>query len=105
LIVAAAPTNTAISSSIITMPAQPSTRPAVASPLPPSPVRRIWLWAVWPRMTAGIMVRPPVNGCSRPQASDATASGFVRGMVRGGSQAGTATWPPGRSVVTAASSA
>ena len=102
---AIAATSTITSTTTLT-PIQPSTRPTVASAPPRSPVRRIWLCATWPRTTAGIMVRPPVNGCARPHTSDATASGLVLGVAATGGQDGTGatTWPPGRSAVTTASS-
>src|SRR5688572_11868275 len=68
---------------------QPRMSPAIAKPSPLSPVRRISVRAVWPRITAGRPVIPKVIVVSTPQTMEPTALPFVGGGWAGRNVLGT----------------
>jgi hypothetical protein len=56
---------------------RPSVKPASARPAPCSPVRLIWLRAMWPHTIAGMVASGPKANCASPQARLAMASPLV----------------------------
>jgi len=89
--------------------AQPSIRPASARPAPCSPVRLIWLRAMWPSTIAGMVASGPNANCATPQARLAIASPLVLAtgatMVVPAGTGGMAGRPAGRSVTSRSRSA
>jgi hypothetical protein len=74
---------------------RPSVKPASARPAPCSPVRLIWLRAMWPHTIAGMVASGPKANCASPQARLAMASPLVLatgvtavGLGRGGDHGG-----------------
>jgi hypothetical protein len=61
---------------------RPSVKPASARPAPCSPVRLIWLRAMWPHTIAGMVASGPNANCASPQARLAVASLGDHGIAR-----------------------